>query len=490
MSMQRGLGSLQFLRAYLWPQTLGTQLVFVTVLAVLISNVVVVIWFSLGHQRDNETAAQERFLDRAASTAILLSKTPADVRDTAVRAFSGNFWGGMGLHKGPIAPQAMSDEETRLTQHLRAMLPASMAAQAAVYFKPPTSLLQPPDPMQPPRDHLRPADMEDGPGGPHPDEPRISLPGPRGGMLYIIIPITPDTHLVANFFRPPAYFWSPQLLIAAIVTILMASLAAAYIAQRVTRPLAKLAAAASNAAHGGEAARVPEQGPEDVRRAAAAFNAMNDQVKRTLESQRHLLSAVGHDLRTPITAMRINIEFVEDEELAGRLVKNLDELQALTEAVLSAARGTGGEALRQMDITALADSLCADMADLDLPVHWQGGPPAIMNCRPNEMRRAVRNLIENAVAYGRRADVSITNSAQQIEIRVEDEGPGIPQNDRERVLEPFVRLEASRNTATGGVGLGLTIVRSIAEGHGGKIMLTERADGKNGLSARIVLPHA
>lgn len=471
-----------------WPRTLGTQLVVVTVLAVIISNVVVVIWFSLGHQRDNEAAEQERFIDRAASTAMLLSKTPPDVRDTAVRAFSGNFWGGLGVHKGHIPSQVMSKDEQKLSQHLRSILPEGMASSAAVYFKPPIPLLQPPDGMGPPH-APRPAENSGAPPpGLHPGDPHIPMPESMGRMLYIIIPMSPDTQLVAHFFRPSAFFLPPQLLLAAIVTILIASLAAAYIAQRVTRPLAKLATAASNAAHGGEAAHVPEQGPQDVRRAAAAFNAMNDQVKRTLESQRHLLSAVGHDLRTPITAMRINIEFVEDEELAGRLAKNLDELQALTEAVLSAARGTGGETPRQMDVSALVESLCADMDDLDLPVRWQGGPPAPMRCRPNEMRRAVRNLIENAVAYGKKADVSVLGSAQVIEIRVEDEGPGIPPEDRERVFEPFVRLEASRNTATGGVGLGLTLVRSIAQGHGGKIVLAERDDGKSGLSARIQLP--
>ncbi|MGB8601206.1 MAG: hypothetical protein WCD42_03310, partial [Rhizomicrobium sp.] len=242
-----------------WPRTLGTQLVVVTVLAVIISNVVVVIWFSLGHQRDNETAIQERFLDRAASTAILLSKTPPDVRDTAVRAFSGNFWGGMGLHKGHFAPHAMSKDELRLTQHLKTVLPANMAAQAAVYFQPQIQILQPPDSMGMARGRGHPSDMNEGMPGPHPGEPHMSLPGPRGRMLQIIIPLSADTQLVATFFRPPAFFWSPQLLLAAIVTILIASLAAAYIAQRVTRPLAKLAAAASNAAHGGEAARVPEQ---------------------------------------------------------------------------------------------------------------------------------------------------------------------------------------------------------------------------------------
>jgi signal transduction histidine kinase len=228
-------------------------------------------------------------------------------------------------------------------------------------------------------------------------------------------------------------------------------------------------------------------GPDDVRRAAEAFNAMTDQVSRTLESQRQLLSAVGHDLRTPITAMRINIEFVADAELRDRLQKNLDELQELTEAVLSAAKGTGGEAKRQIDLAALVESLCADLDELGEPVVWQNHGAAPLFCRAGEIRRAVRNLIENAVAYGGKAAVSLHDAAGAYEIWVEDEGPGIPAEDRQRVFEPFVRLEGSRNGETGGTGLGLTLVKAIAEGHGGSVVLENRGLTE-GLRARLILP--
>jgi signal transduction histidine kinase len=213
---------------------------------------------------------------------------------------------------------------------------------------------------------------------------------------------------------------------------------------------------------------------------------MTDQVTRTLESQRQLLSAVGHDLRTPITAMRINIEFVEDAELRDRLQKNLDELQDLTEAVLSAARGAGGETRRQVDLAALVESVCADLDDLGEAVIWAGHKPAPLYCRSNEILRAVRNLIENAVAYGKKAEVAIEEFPDAYEIIVEDEGPGIPEEDRSRVFEPFVRLERSRNEETGGSGLGLTLVKAIAEGHGGAVILEDRPQG--GLRACLRLP--
>lgn len=266
-----------------------------------------------------------------------------------------------------------------------------------------------------------------------------------------------------------------------------ASAAAAYVASRVARPLSKLAQSASEAARGGDAPRVPEEGPEDVRRAAAAFNAMTDQVKRTLESQRHLLSAVGHDLRTPITALRINTEFVSDPELRDRLQRTLLELQELTEAVLSAARGVGGEQSRRIDLAALVDSVCADLDEMGKPVVWQTPETAPLTGRPNEMKRAMRNLIENAIAYGKRASVRMTCTPEAYVVTIDDEGPGIPEADQTRVFEPFVRLEGSRSAETGGSGLGLTLVKSIVEGHGGTVALENRKGGK-GLRVTIHLP--
>jgi signal transduction histidine kinase len=154
--------------------------------------------------------------------------------------------------------------------------------------------------------------------------------------------------------------------------------------------------------------------------------------------------------------------------------------------VLSAARGAGGETKRNIDLSALVESLCADLDDLGEPVTWHAHKPAPLACRPDEIRRAVRNLVENAVAYGRRANVQICETPAAYEILIEDEGPGIPDGDQGRVFEPFVRLESSRNTETGGTGLGLTLVKAIAQGHGGGVTLENRPEG--GLRARLSLP--
>lgn len=442
-----------------WPRTLSAQLIVVTALAVLVSNAGVAMWFAATRERETESALTERILDRAATSATALSGTPAKEREAIARAMSAGPWR-FHLRYGKTDAEPMTEDETRLAERVRALLPAERTRQPVIV-------------------HFKNATL--------PTERMARARGaPEGPVVEITLPVVRNTELVVTFFRPPAEPWPTQIMIAALVAIIVTSAAAAFMARRVTRPLRELAAAASQAARGGSAQRVSEQGPDDIRRAAHAFNAMNDQVSRTLESQRHLLSAVGHDLRTPITAMRISTEFVSDAEVRERLEKNLTELQELTEAVLDAARGAGWEQMRRIDLAALIESLCADLEEMGEPVTWAAHDAAPFTCRPNEIRRAVRNLVQNAVAYGKKANVVLTAAPDSYEIVVEDEGPGISDADRERVFEPFVRLEASRSAETGGSGLGLTLVKAIAEGHGGSIALQNREDG--GLRATLHLP--
>lgn len=446
------------------PRTMAAQLIVVTAAAVLLSNVGIAIWFTVTHESLTESALMERLLDRAASAATLLAGIPHREREAAVRTMSSGPWH-FQLQSGNVAaakPMPMDSQESALAARVRAMLPQNRQQEAVSVH-----LLDPkyhPEIKPPPGYHRR-----------------------FAAIVQITLPVVRGTELITRFYEPPRPNISLQFLLAAFVAIVTASAAAAFAAMRVARPLSKLEAAAMEAARGGDAPRVPEEGPDDVRHAAEAFNAMTDQVQRTMDSQRQLLSAVGHDLRTPITAMRISIEFIDDSEVRERLEKNLEELQALTEAVLSAARGTGGEKSRKIDIAALIESVCADLEEMDKPVRWHSHAPMALTCRPNEIRRAVRNLIENAVSYGRTASVRLEEADKGVTIVVEDEGPGIPEADRTRVFEPFVRLECSRSTETGGAGLGLTLVKAIAEGHGGSVALENRGTC-HGLKATLHLP--
>ncbi|HEY0267321.1 MAG TPA: ATP-binding protein [Rhizomicrobium sp.] len=449
------------MRLRFWPNTLAVQLIVVTAAAVALSNIAVAFWFEYGNQQQSTTSIYERVLDRAAATATTLAAIPPQSRDLVMVNMSSHAWKFTRVPV-PKAQLPMTEDERVLAKRLDDMLPDKMPHQNVISVQLRKSVSQlPPDAV--------------------PDQPV-----PTSGVIQTIVPVDANTMLSAVLLRAPEP-WPVEIFVAAVVAILLAAAAAAFMARRVVRPLSELAQAATLVAAGGNSApHVNEAGPDDVRNAAIAFNAMTEKVTRTLESQRHLLSAVGHDLRTPLTAMRINLEFVDDDELRDGLMRNLDELQALTEQVLAAAKGAGGEQPRNVDLSALVESLCTDLDEMGEPVSWVNHSPAPISCRPNEIRRAVRNLVENAVAYGHKADVRISDTSDGYDVLVEDEGPGIPERDRQRVFEPFVRLESSRNEATGGTGLGLTLVKAIAEGHGGVIKLEARPGG--GLRARMHLP--
>lgn len=440
---------------HLWPRTLAARLMIVTAAAVLVSNLAVAVWFERGREQLTENAITERLIDRAVSGATLLASVPAKQRSAAARALHTGLWE-FQIRHGRAPTGEMDRQERALAGRIEAQLPPAKTRRTVlVTFRAPTA-----------------AERE---------RPRAAE-----SVTQIMIPLVRGTQLITTYYRPPPPPWPFQSIVAAAVAILVTSLAAGLVARQVARPLSKLAGAAAEVARGGTAPHVPEQGPEDVRRASAAFNAMTDRVTRTMESQRQLLTAVGHDLRTPITAMRINTEFVEDADTRERLTRNIEELQELTEAVLSAAKGVGWEQMRKIDLAALVESVCTDLEEIGKPVSWESHAAAPLVCRANELRRAIRNLIENAIAYGERANVRLGDTAETYELVVEDEGPGIPDADRERVFEPFVRLEASRSSETGGTGLGLTLVKAIAQGHGGTIQLENRTEG--GLRAILCLP--
>jgi signal transduction histidine kinase len=241
---------------------------------------------------------------------------------------------------------------------------------------------------------------------------------------------------------------------------------------------------------GQETAALVERGPRDVRRTIAAFNRMNQRLQRYVSGRTNMLAAISHDLRTPITSLRLRAEFVEDSETRERMIATLDEMQQMAEATLDFAREEAApEHTRPVDLAALLQSLCDDLAELGQEVSFgenEAPAPATLACRPVALKRALRNLIENAVRYGQRARLALQASEEGFRIEIDDDGPGIAAEALERVFEPFVRLEESRSRETGGIGLGLAIARSIVRGHGGDIALATRDEG--GLRASVTLP--
>jgi signal transduction histidine kinase len=285
----------------------------------------------------------------------------------------------------------------------------------------------------------------------------------------------------------PAWAWpslvSMGLMALAILTIVFVMV------RRITRPLQALAAAADGLGRGEQLAPLALSGPDEVRRTTGAFNAMDARIRRFVGDRTRMLAAISHDLRTPITTLRLRAEFIEDGENRTKILETLDEMQRMTEAALAFAREEATpEKTRRVDLAALIQSLCDDLAELGRDVAFEGPGRTPYAGRPAGLKRALRNMIENAGTYGRRARVSLATTAEGLDIIIDDDGPGIPEQDRERVFEPFVRLEESRSPETGGIGLGMAIARSIVRGHGGDITLDNRAGG--GLGTVIHLPTA
>jgi len=256
----------------------------------------------------------------------------------------------------------------------------------------------------------------------------------------------------------------------------------------VTRPLARLARGAESIGADPEGPPLTEDGPEEVRRVIRSFNAMQTRVRNYLLERAELLRAVSHDLKTPITRMRLRSEMLDDEALRGKFLHDLQEMEAMVGSSLEFFRSLGHEPRRQpTDIGALVESIAEDWRAMGASVELRGAPRATYPAHPEALRRCLDNLVGNAIRYGERARIVIDDDARRLTIRVEDDGPGIPEEALERVFEPFYRLEGSRNRASGGSGLGLSIARNIARWHGGDLVLQSGPQNK-GIIAQLSLP--
>jgi signal transduction histidine kinase len=237
---------------------------------------------------------------------------------------------------------------------------------------------------------------------------------------------------------------------------------------------------------------LPETGPTEVATAAKAFNTMATRIRRFVQDRTFMLSAIGHDLRTPITRLKLRAEFMEDDEQREKMLADLDQLEAMVSATLAFGRDvTADERATRVDLVALTRTVLDETADAhpetETLLNYQGPDSLPVLARPVAIKRALTNLVMNAMNYGGNARVRLSPPRDGVVLlTVEDDGPGIPQHEIERVFQPFQRGEASRNSETGGVGLGLPIVRNIMRAHGGDVTLVNRPEG--GLTACITLP--
>ena len=261
------------------------------------------------------------------------------------------------------------------------------------------------------------------------------------------------------------------------------------IAWRVSRPLHELTQSVRGAMPGDRAAPLTPRGPADVRDLMGAFNLFRARIDTMLADKDRMLGAVGHDLRTPLASLRVRVEQVDDEGLRAKMIASIDELTVMLNDILAVARsGAGIEAAARIRLGPWLDALALEYAERGLAVtRVAGADDAAVVGRAMLLARAVRNLIDNALAYGTRAEVRLERIGKSIAIIIADQGPGIDPARMAALMEPFARGEESRSRATGGSGLGLAIAKMVAEGEGGSLELVNRVDGA-GLEARIILP--
>jgi len=287
---------------------------------------------------------------------------------------------------------------------------------------------------------------------------------------------------------PEDHFLIPGKLLSALIILLLSVVGLSlWVVRRVTRPLAALGEAAE--ALGRDINRPPlnqNEGPKEVQHAAQAFNTMQKRIVNYIQDRERFLAAVSHDLKTPITRLRLRAELLDDESARDKILHDLNDMETMTVATLDFIRGEQqNEESKPVDIMALLESLQDDRQSMGQKVSVSSNA-APYSAQPMSLRRCLENLIDNAIKYGEQADLMVDDSDQQLVIRITDHGPGIPDEQLNEVFEPFHRLEASRNRETGGVGLGLSIARTIARAHGGDLILRNHNEG--GLEAILFLP--
>ncbi len=257
-------------------------------------------------------------------------------------------------------------------------------------------------------------------------------------------------------------------------------------ARRLSTPIRLFADAAERLGRDPRAEPLVLKGPAEIAVAVRAFNDMQERLRRYVEDRTAMVAAIAHDLRTPLTRLRFRIETLPEDQRA-KISGDIDQMEAMISAALTFVRDASrpGERTR-LELSSLLESLCDEMAETGCATAVEAGEKVVLEGDPMALRRLFSNLLENAVKFGGRARTRVYRDDRHAVVEIEDDGPGIPPADRERVFEPFYRREPSRSRQTGGIGLGLAVVRSIARGHGGDVELLNRSGG--GLTARVELP--
>lgn len=458
----------------LFPTSLRAQLLLLILAALVVAQGLSLWLFVDERSLAVRAALGQEAAGRAANVARLLEEAPMDLRPSILRAANSPLV--RFSLDGAATVAATSHSNERSAQFIQSLVGADPAPEVRVAVRQVAPSAAPPTGV-PERMMLMHQAMQN-----------MSVT-PVSMQISIAISSGEWLNVVTRFNRPPNQLaWTTAASFA--VTALLIAAALWLALGRLILPIRRLADASDSLGRGEDVAELELTGPEELRRLTAAFNRMQTRLRRFVEDRTRLLGALGHDLRSPLTALRVRAEMVDDPETRERLVSTIEEMQEMVSATLSFARGMATtEPVKTVELRGLVADLVAEHAETGGAVTLAPeGADGVVRIRPLAMRRALRNLIENALRYGNLAQVAIERDAGAVHVIVRDTGPGIPAADLEKVFDPFVRLEVSRSRETGGTGLGLSIVRTIVHAHGGEVTLSNADDG--GLVARVTLPLA
>ena len=403
----------------------------------------------------------------------LVQDTPREWRERIVVALSDQSFR-VSLSAQPPTLAATADDAP-VAQAIKEYLVDQLSLGAD--RQPRVSASQPDFPMFGPWHPMGPGPMQHGFGG--------------FGMfrnLQVAVPLADGQWLsFATALPESGLSFSRQFLLSMAIMAIIVLAVSAWAVRRVTAPLASLSAAAERLGNDLNVPPIPETGTIETQQASRAFNAMQARLRGLIENRTRMLAAISHDLRTPLTLLRLRAENVENAAEREKMLATIAEMDSMVAAALDFARDEArAEPRRRTDLTALLASTVHDMSDAGFDVVMEPAQPVIYECQPGALKRALTNLLGNAVKYGKRARAAINSTPRAMEITIDDEGPGIPEDELARVFQPFYRVESSRSRETGGIGLGLAIALSVVQAHGGELKLSNRAEG--GLHAHVSLP--
>jgi len=467
------------------PDRLSHWLVALVVGGILLTQALALSLYHADRMRALETAQSRQAAECVAGFAQILRSESPEHRRMMMRPL-------MRAHRmedrSPSAPDISGDPPLRGGHPGPDGPPPDGSPPDAPPFEgPPPNGLHPPDGAHPP-DGIRP-----------PPNFLIHLPemgehappefeGPHFLRHFQAESVLPDgTRLTLDAPQRLSRFFTPSFAAYIAAVIAVGMIGSIWSVSLATKPLSRLSAAADRFGADVHAAPIAETGPREVKHAAAAFNRMQRRLRQFVMDRTRMLAAISHDLRTPLTRMRLRAEMMEDGEQRTKMLGDLQEMEEMVGAALAFARDeSADEPSRPIDLAALMETIAADARDMDQPVSLKTAGSLAVQMRPRALKRAIVNIVDNAVRYGGRTELSLVRDRDEAVLCIVDHGPGIPEGERDNVLRPFYRCEGSRSRDTGGIGLGLSIASDTISAHGGKLALSETPGG--GLTVEVRLP--